>query len=100
MVRALLVHCLEPLIARVRVRSRCQDMDVPVSHPGYGFVAQIANSAREVCSFSDQRSDIGVLREVESRFRLRLQAGRVIQQLLSRSGLNRVSVHVIYRPIP
>lgn len=34
-VRALLVHCLEPLIARVRVRSRCQDMDVPVSHPGY-----------------------------------------------------------------
>lgn len=66
----------------------------------YGFVAQIANSAREVCSFSDQRSDIGVLREVESRFRLRLQAGRVIQQLLSRSGLNRVSVHVIYRPIP
>lgn len=65
----------------------------------YSLVAQMANSAREVCSFSDQSRHVGVLREVEGGFLFRLLAGRMIQQLLSRSGLNRVSVHVIYRPI-
>lgn len=33
--RILLVHCLKPLVARVCVRSRRQDVDVPVPDPGY-----------------------------------------------------------------
>lgn len=65
----------------------------------YGFVAQIANSAREICCFSNQSCHVSILREVEGGFQFRFHLRRMIQQLLSWSGLNRMSIYVIYRPI-
>lgn len=65
--------------------------------PGYGFVAEVADSTREISRLSDQGCDVGVLRIVERR--LGLATVGVRQQLISWSALARVSIHVIYRAI-
>lgn len=64
----------------------------------YGFVAHVAHPARQISGLSDQGCHVGVLRIVERRLGLRFHARRVHQQLVSRSALADVSIHV-YRSI-